>query len=94
MDIVENYGGKYYKPGLVLRQLVKNGVVAGANGDVLGASNPAHITSDNPTVINNTKADIFLDRENGQKYKQLKDDLENDFSKGIDNYPPTVECAF
>ena len=37
------------------------------------------------------KAGIFLDGFNGQKYKQLKDGLENDLSKGIDNYPPTVE---
>ena len=39
------------------------------------------------------KADILLYGANGQKYKKLRYDLGNDFSKGKENYPPTVERA-
>ena len=35
-------GGAFNKPGLVLRQLAPNGVVAGSYVDVLGADNPSH----------------------------------------------------
>ena len=64
--------------------------MSGVHGDVLGAANPAHIESSKAAVAESKKAAIFLDRVKGHKYKQLKDDLENKFSKDIDNYPPTV----
>ena len=90
---MKKYGGKFDEPGLVLRQLATNGVVTGADGDVLGAANTAHIAAYKITVIEITKVAIFLDRSNGQKYKNIKDDLEKDLSKGRDNYPLTVEHA-
>ena len=79
--------------GLVICQLATNGVVAGADGDFLGAANPGQIAAAKATVAESMKATIFLDGANGQKYKQLKDDSGNEFSKGKDNYPPTVERA-
>ena len=70
--------------------LVTNGVVAGANKDVRGVASPAHIAASKTTVVDIMKAAIFLDGENGYNYNQIKDYLENDLSKGIDNYPTTV----
>ena len=58
--LVEKYGGTIDKPGLVLCQLVTNGVVAGANGDVFGAANPAQIVAAKETISDSTKAAIFL----------------------------------
>ena len=43
IDVVEMHGRIFRTPVLVLRQLVTNGVVAGADIDVLGAANPTHI---------------------------------------------------
>ena len=91
IDVVETYGGILDYPGLVLCQLVTNGVVVGADVDVLGAANTAHIETDKATIEEIMKAAIFLDGENEQTYKHIKDDLENDFSKGTDNYPTTVD---
>ena len=61
------YGGTLNDPGLVLHQLPKNGVVTGADGDVLRADNTAHIAASKATVAEITKVAIFLDGENGQK---------------------------
>ena len=51
----------------MLRQLVTNGVVAGADKDVFEADNPSQITSAKANVANSMKAIIFLDGDNGQK---------------------------
>ena len=67
--------------------------MAGANGDVLWADNPAQISLAKATASESMKADILLDGDNGHKYKHNKDDTENDFSKVTYNYPPTVERA-
>ena len=61
------YGGTFDEPGLVLCQLVKNGVVVGANEDFLRAANPAHITAAKANVSESTKAYILLPGANGQK---------------------------
>ena len=47
---METYGGTFNEPGLLLSQLVKNGVVEGADEDILGEANPAQITAANSTV--------------------------------------------
>ena len=91
IDVVETYGGILDYPGLVLCQLMTNGVVVGADGDVLGAANPAQIAVAKATIVDSTKVAIFLYGANGHKYKQLKNDLENELSKGKVNYPPIVE---
>ena len=83
--VVENYGGILDYPGLVLCQLVTNGGVLGANVDVLGAANTAHIETDKANISEITKAAILLGEENEQKYKHIKDDLENDLSKRTEN---------
>ena len=93
IDVMETYGVTFDEPGLVLLQLTTNGVVAGSDGDFLGASNPAYIVSSEATVAKNMKAAIFLEEENGQKYKHINYYLENDFSKVTVNYSPTVEHA-
>ena len=77
----------------MLCQLATNGVVEGANRDFLRAYNPEHIAAAKSNVVKIMKAGIFLDSANGHKYKQLKNDLENDFYKCKDNYPPTTERA-
>ena len=63
--------------GLVLCQLATNGVVAGADEDVLEADNPVQIAAAKANVAEIMKAIILLDGQNGQKYKHIKDDLEN-----------------
>ena len=75
INVVKTYGGTFDKLGLVLLQLAKNGAVAGADGDIIGADNPAQIGATKEIVSESMKAAILLDRANGQKYKQLKDDL-------------------
>ena len=50
IDVVETYGGTFNKPVLVLLQLATNGFVAGANVDVLGVANTAHIAAAKATV--------------------------------------------
>ena len=82
---METYGGTCDERVLVLLQLAKNGFFAGANGDILGVNNPAQIVADKSTVAEIMREAIFLDGVNVQKYKQLKDDLEKYFYKGIDN---------
>ena len=88
---VETYGVTFNGPRLVLHQLARNGVVSGADGDVLGAANPAQIAVAKATIVDSMKVAIFLYGANGHKYKQLKNDLENELSKGKVNYPPIVE---
>ena len=73
---METYGGSFDEPGLLLRQFSTNGVVVGAYGDVLGASNPAQIATAKTTISESTKAAILLDRLNEQKYKHIKDNSE------------------
>ena len=77
----------------MLCQLGTNGVVPGADGDILGAVNSALIAAAKATLIMRMKAEILMDGENGQKYKHIKDNLEKKFSKVTDNYPTTVERA-
>ena len=91
INTVETYGGTFNEPGLLLSQLVKNGVVEGADEDILGEANPAQITAANSTVSEITQVAIFLGSTNYHKYKQLKDDLEKDLSKDTENYPTTAE---
>ena len=93
INVVETYQVTFKNPELVLCQLVTNVVVVVANRDVLGAANPVQIGSFKSTVADSMKAHIFLYGENGHKYKQIKDYLENDFSKVKDNYPTTVQRA-
>ena len=90
---MEIYGRIFENPRLVFLQLVTNGVVAGANGDVLGATNPAKIVSSKTTVSESMKVAILLDGVNGQKYKNLKDYSEKNLYKVIYNYGTTVERA-
>ena len=92
-DVVETYGRTFDEPGLLLHQLATNRFVAGADGDFLGADNLVQIAAAKATVPETMKVAIFLDGSNLEKYKNLKNDLENDFSKGTDNYPPTLERA-
>ena len=91
IDILETYGVILDDPGLVIRQLATNGVVLGTGEDVLRASNPAQIATDKATIADRMKAAILLDEANEQKYNHIKDDLDNDFSKGTGNYPTTME---
>ena len=76
---------------MLLHQLAKNGVVAGADRYVIGAANPVQIEEAKATVAESTKAAILMYGENKQKYKQIKDDLDNNFSKGTEKYPTTVK---
>ena len=64
INVVETYGETFDKPLLVLCQLATNGVVSGAEGDVLRVDNTAQIAASNATVAESTKAAIFLDGEN------------------------------
>ena len=70
-----------------------DGALAGADRDVIGAANPAQIAATKEIVSESMKAAIFLDGANGQKYKQLKSDLENNFTKGTEKYETAVERA-
>ena len=93
INVVEKNGVTFDELELVILQLATNVVVLGADGDVLGAGNPAQIVASKSTVSDIMKVSIFLYRVNGQKYKQIRDGLENEFSKETDNYPTTVEHA-
>ena len=55
--------------------MATNGVVTGADGDILGADNPLQFASDKAVGTEIMKAAIFLDGTNVQKYKQIKDYL-------------------
>ena len=65
INIVEMNRGTSDDPGLVLCQLVKNGVLASADGDVLGAANPEQIAAATAEVAESTKVAILLDGANG-----------------------------
>ena len=67
IDVVETYGGILDYPVLVIRHLETNGVVVGADGDILGAANPEQIAMAKATIAEIMKAEIFLDGENEQK---------------------------
>ena len=77
--------------GISAQPVGKKKVLAVADGDIIMTDNPAQIASSKATVEESTKADIFLDMDNDQKYMQLKDDFENEFSNDIYTYPLTVE---
>ena len=72
---METYGGGIDELILVLLQVAKNGVMVGANRDVLWAYNYAQTAAAKATVAERMKAAIFFNGANVQKYKQLKDDL-------------------
>ena len=72
---METYGEGFDELVLVLRQVAKNGVLVGANRDVLWADNYEQTAAAKATVAERMKAAIFLNGANVQKYKQLKDDL-------------------
>ena len=48
----------------VICQLATNGVLAGANGDIIRAANTSYILVAKATVSDNMKAAILLDRAN------------------------------
>ena len=64
IDEVEIYGVPSDEPGLVLRQLAKNVVVAGANRDFLWEADPAQIAEAKVTLSESMKVAIFLEGVN------------------------------
>ena len=64
INVVETYGKNIDELVLVLCQSMKNGFVAGADGDVLGEANTAQISADKETVSESTEVDILMDAVN------------------------------
>jgi hypothetical protein len=88
VGVVETYGGAYgCKHGLLRAQLIKQGVSA---RDL-----------DAPDLIESKKAEeicceqylscMLLWGADQSKYSKLKDDILNDMTKGVNNFPKTVD---
>jgi hypothetical protein len=90
VGIVKPYGGAYCcKPGLLRAQLIKKGV---AIGD-LDMPDPAEMKKAEVICRKQYLSCMLLCRADQSRYLKLKDDLSNNMTKGVDNFPKTLVKA-
>ncbi len=84
--LVETYGGAYAcKPGLIRVQLKKQGV---AITDL--APDPQQLKNAEAVCREEYLSFMALHGADQFRFKKLKDDLSNNMTKGVDNYPKTL----
>jgi hypothetical protein len=87
VGVVETYGGAYgRKPGLIRAQLMKQGV----KGVDLDAPDPKELEAVEAKCREEYPSSMALLGADQSRYAKLKDDLANDMTKGVDNFPKTI----
>jgi hypothetical protein len=93
VGVAETYGGAYgNKPGLLREQLIKQGVTA-ADMDktaMNGGPNMAKIKKALVVTRECYLSCMILRGSDNSRFYQVKTDLQNDMTKGTDNYPKTI----
>jgi hypothetical protein len=93
VGVVETYGGVYgNEPGHLREQLIKQGVTA-ADMDMTAANGSPNVAKIKKALVVTRKCYlscmILLGSDNSRFY-QVKTDLQNDMTKGTNNFPKTV----
>ncbi len=87
VGVVETYGGAYGRePGLIRAQLKKQGVAI----TDLNAPDPQQLKDAEAVCCKEYLSCMALCGADQSRFKKLKDDLSNDMSKGVDNFPKTL----
>jgi hypothetical protein len=93
VGVVETYGGAYgNKPELLREQLIKQGVSA-ADVDktvAIGGPNAAKIKKTLVVTRECYLSCMILQRSDNSRFYQVKTNLQNDMTKGTNNFPKTV----
>lgn len=88
IGVVETYGGAYGRePGLVRAQLKKQEGVATAD---LDAPDPQQLKDAEAVCREEYLSCMVLRGADQSRYGKLKDDLSNNMTKGLDNFPKTI----
>jgi hypothetical protein len=93
VGMVETYGGTYgNKPGLLRKQLIKQGVtVADVDKTTLNdGPNVAEIKKALVVIRECYLSCMILRGSDNSRFYQVKTDLQNDMTKGTNNFPKTV----
>jgi hypothetical protein len=93
VGVVETYGGTYgNKPGLLREQLIKQGVsMADVDKTVVnGGLNAAKIKKALVMTRECYLSCMILQGSDNSRFYQVKTDLQNDMTKGTNNFPKTV----
>jgi hypothetical protein len=87
IGVIETYGGAYgCEPGLVQSQLIKQGVAL----TDLATPNPNQLRNAEKMCRKKYRLCMLLLGADQSRYAKLKDDLSNDMTKGVDNFPKTM----
>jgi hypothetical protein len=93
VGMAETHGGVYgNEPGLLREQLIKQGVT-GADVDKTAASGGPDVAKIKRALVVTRKCYLscmILRGSDNSRFYQVKTDLQNDMTKGTDNYPKMV----
>jgi hypothetical protein len=93
VGVVETYGGAYgNKPGLLREQLIKQGVSAADVDKTIANGGPDETEIKKALVVTREcyLSCMILRGSDNSRFYQVKTDLQNDMTKGTDNFPKTV----
>ncbi len=93
VGVAETYGGVYgNKPRLLREQLIKQGVTA-ADVDKTAANGGPDVAKIKKALVVTRECYLscmILRGSDNSRFYQVKTDLQNDMTKGTNNYPKTV----
>ncbi len=93
VGVAETYGGTYgNEPGLLREQLIKQGVTT-ADVDKTAANGGPDVAEIKKALVVTRECYLscmILRGSDNRRFYQVKTDLQNDMTKGTDNYPKTV----
>jgi hypothetical protein len=93
VGVAETYGGAYgNEPGLLREQLIKQGVTA-ADVDKTTANSGPNMAKIKKALVVTRKCYLscmILRGSDNSRFYRVKTNLQNDMTKGTDNYPKTV----
>jgi hypothetical protein len=93
VGVVETYGGAYEnEPGLLREQLIKQGVTA-VDVDKTAANSSPDMTEIKKALVVTRECYLscmILHGSDNSRFYQVKTNLQNDMTKGTDNFPKTV----
>ena len=93
VGVVETYGGAYgNEPGLLREQLIKQGVSAADVDKTIANGGPDETKIKKALVVTREcyLSCMILRGSDNSRFYQVKTDLQNDMTKGTDNFPKTV----
>jgi hypothetical protein len=93
VGVAETYGGAYgNEPGLLREQLIKQGVTV-ADMDKTAANGGPNLAKIKKALVATREyylSCMILRGSDNSRFYQVKTNLQNDITKGTDNYPKTV----